>query len=74
MGRTPSGAPARARRSWSACLTIALVSGFPMSSVSDLRHENDRHAPSAISFAAVRTASTIAGVSLPVNVFCWLTW
>ncbi len=29
--------------------------------------------PAAV-LAAVSTSSTMAGVSLPVNVFCWLTW
>ena len=31
-------------------------------------------APAANSRARVNTASSIAGVSLPVNVFCWLGW
>jgi len=28
----------------------------------------------ANSFARFKTSSSIASVSLPVNVFCWLTW
>ena len=31
-------------------------------------------AAAASSFARASTASSISGVSLPVNVFCWLTW
>jgi hypothetical protein len=27
-----------------------------------------------IDYARARIASNIAGVSFPVNVFCWLTW
>jgi hypothetical protein len=32
------------------------------------------HVISASFLASVKTSSSIAGVSLPVNMFCWLGW
>ena len=37
-------------------------------------HQNFRHRIPACFLASVKMSSSIVGVNLPVNIFCWLGW